>query len=288
MILHLISHSLEFEYIKLIQNLMPPITEIADTLSFGLVGKIRRKTHIPENNVQIYHKMQKKGSSDIEICSNSSSRTSSISNSTSLPSFSHIDYNIHNNLSLANKLENENTITAAYVFENPTINLPMAVKSSENLKRAMTVPPTRSFSCNIINNNHRNSYSIGHNIATANPLEIVKPIFKKHSSESDHILNNKNKRSNSPKVKIADNAIDIISGEAIIKSGYSSKTLVSSLNNYNHSKKSIRSVQKNDFVSFYVPQEDDFDSENASILSHSDQQFKLVLDDHLIPGVPVE
>lgn len=275
-------------------NLMTPISDIADTISFGLVGKIRKKTHSSGNNiVQTVPKLNVpdkclKSADSIASLPKSTTHLStndprehcaflkrgSNCSSTSLP---------HADFGLVGDLQRHNTITAAYNFSGSIMNSDIDdCEKHYQMARSNSLRHTT----HTIPNPKRASSS-----SKFCPRETK--LFKKKSNDSPNLVRQKsdsslNKKKTARKVTISNDTTDLESGELV--SLHASTITQSTLNSKNSSLQRhsvpVKSLPKYSVVDHMDTIPNDNETSSLYSCNSTQPQFRLVLDDHIIPGVP--
>lgn len=276
---------------------MAPISDIADTMSFGLVGKLRKITHVSaaENNVQKID--DTKASS---ICNKFPKNANSVSNSNS----SNTNYTSKpstksptlNNKCLANKLEQENTITAAYNFNGAIINTCAEQQESENVVPRLNSHSNRSSRSNsssplnssvnlnrsksLQNENflHRKSSttsSLDSNHKQKRCYNLVSPLFKKKNTENHHNNSNFTQKNYTDSIPSTTSSKTLISTNTIPGQSFHNHQFHSYKNKANHmllpSRHSV--IDENDSI------------DNSSVISEN-YKFNVVIDHSIMPGIP--
>lgn len=276
-------------------KLMTPISDIADTISFGLVGKIRKKTHSSDKNI-----VQTVTSND--ACMKNYKRFDSLASLTkSKPQSSACEPSgkvaameqkvgsstrplLNMDFGLIGDLQRHNTITAAYNFNGSIINSDINdYQKNLQLRRSQSVQHLKQ---PIPHPNHSSKSS-----KFCCPIE--RKIFKKNLNDSSNSKSKKcdsslNKNKNARKVTISNDTTDLESGEIV--STISSTINQSTLNSKNSSIYK-HSVPVKTLPRYYnIDQMDTItnEMENSSLysLNSGQPQFKLILDDHIVPGIP--
>lgn len=268
---------------------MIPITELADTLSFGLVGKIRKKTHVLEDDVQLMIHENKRSQDNLRLkaaCKKNIPAATAIS----IPD------------GIRFLPENENTITAAYSFDDSVIarSLPKPLDDSSTASSSFDGRLTRSVSLQHPPIFHRITSDDGAQRRQSMPrcpiassLDRNMHATKKKASDTISALANggsqkMTKTSVPKKVSISDSVTDLVSGASRSIETESSRTLVSTkIPEPSAKSKVLRSnINGNYRKTAYSSCQDIDENDASSVSSLNGTEFRLVIDDHIIPGMP--
>lgn len=307
---------------------MLPITELADALSFGLIGKIRKKTHGLEDSVQLINenwKLDTKNKRNDNISSNISTGTSvpkrgiPIINSVPLtnkltcpskgndtPGFvesSHDNTDDHLfTKNISTSLQTQNTITAAYNFDNSLISANDTVHGK--MKRSVSLQS--SFDRRGSNSNRLNSLTSAgmSKIKSTSQCAIMGqwdrnlPSLRKPSSRT-----NVNRSMSTSQAKTLPIKTDLINDNRY--SNYSSFNQNTFSDSKPNKKQRISSLSPTNTTNLKnsgtntlnIPlprsKKENIDSidngehetDTSSTFSINEMEFKLVLDDHIIIGM---
>ena len=302
---------------------MAPITDLAEALSFGLMSRIRRKTHILDDQVQVQSLAQGKGKDQSQACTLkrivSSGSVSQLVHSHPLcsereksclrlpksnsmdgskPSIPKLSESLNEENDEVGSSQDETTITAAYNFNDSLLSSSdFQVPQSRPLARSnsMQGPPpslrkSGSFSARSLSpiaplqrgfslrrarlRRHdensqvtvssprlvKNASSSTMGSSTSSMASTLVPSISLPKPKHSQQHNGKNRR-----VTIATDVTDLISGEKIPTPSSSTLRAQHTLS---------------------VPIEEvGYETDGSSLCSLNDQhQYRLVLDDHLIPG----
>jgi hypothetical protein len=264
------------------RQLMTPISDIADALSFGLVGKIRKKAHSPDDIVQTNIPLPKNHSS-LNCCHRSKSKSPSPNDELAfiLETGSSSSSTLTTDFGLVDNLQRHNTITAAYNFNSAIIDSDIN-SYQKSLKRSLSLPNKPNASSNEI---LPSSFKFKSNNSSPSGR-----MFYKKSNDNTSTLDSDStlvlrKKSSKKFVTISEEATNLVSGELIsltTSSTINQSTLDSTSSLNKSHTPTIKKLPKYPNLNYM-----DDDAETSSVLSlNSEQQYRLVLDDHIIPGMP--
>ncbi|ODQ48624.1 hypothetical protein PICMEDRAFT_84574 [Pichia membranifaciens NRRL Y-2026] len=254
-----------------IQSQMMPITELADTLSFGLVGKIRRKTHVLEDDVQLVQEKWRSQDRATELHGCEARAAAAVEDS-------------------------KDTITAAYSFNDSVIR--------QSMRRRSGSPAASSSSATLCDSGLKRSVSMQQpsvrdgrveqrreslpRCSIARSLDRDMHAFRRKAGDTISSLTNSG-------VSISDSATDLVSGTSFSVGTGSSGTLTPSKVPTPAAKSqypvlgsgaSSSGYNSHYYAGTQLASQDAEDTDTSSISSFStSNEFRLVLDDQIIPGV---
>lgn len=248
-----------------------PITELADTLSFGLVGKIRRKTHVLEDDVQLVQEKWRSQDRATELHGCEARAAAAVEDS-------------------------KDTITAAYSFNDSVIR--------QSMRRRSGSPAASSSSATLCDSGLKRSVSMQQpsvrdgrveqrreslpRCSIARSLDRDMHAFRRKAGDTISSLTNSG-------VSISDSATDLVSGTSFSVGTGSSGTLTPSKVPAPAAKSqypvlgsgaSSSGYNSHYYAGTQLASQDAEDTDTSSISSFStSNEFRLVLDDQIIPGV---
>lgn len=248
-----------------------PITELADTLSFGLVGKIRRKTHVLEDDVQLVQEKWRSQDRATELHGCEARAAAAVEDS-------------------------KDTITAAYSFNDSVIR--------QSMRRRSGSPAASSSSATLCDSGLKRSVSMQQpsvrdgrveqrreslpRCSIARSLDRDMHAFRRKAGDTISSLTNSG-------VSISDSATDLVSGTSFSVGTGSSGTLTPSKVPTPAAKSqypvlgsgaSSSGYNSHYYAGTQLASQDAEDTDTSSISSFStSNEFRLVLDDQIIPGV---
>ena len=276
---------------------MTPITELADTLSFGLVGKIRKKAHVLEDDVQLVHEKWRSQDRARELHSCMA--------------------RIPDEALGSADSDSKNTITAAYSFNDSVIRQSMIQRSGSPAASSSSATVcdsglTRSMSLQQPSFPHRRLEGDGPveqrresfpRCSIARSLDRDMQAFRRKAGDTISSLANCNNGTSNgsssfpsrgdragvaKKVSISNSATDLVNGTSFSIETGSSETLTPSKvpDPTAKSEYPVFGHSSNYYKGTRPASQDAEDTETSSLSSFStSNEFRLVLDDHIIPGV---
>lgn len=277
-----------------IQSQMMPITELADTLSFGLVGKIRRKTHVLEDDVQLVQEKWRSQDRATELHGCEARAAAAVEDS-------------------------KDTIAAAYSFNDSVIR--------QSMRRRSGSPAASSSSATLCDSGLKRSVSMQQpsvrdgrveqrreslpRCSIARSLDRDMHAFRRKAGDTISSLTNSGVSTSSAsasasslrpgrpgvnkRVSISDSATDLVSGTSFSVGTGSSGTLTPSKVPAPAAKSqypvlgsgaSSSGYNSHYYAGTQLASQDAEDTDTSSISSFStSNEFRLVLDDQIIPGV---